>query len=318
MLSLNWLDYLILTVLVLYGWNGYSDGFIKALLNLANFIISFLAGLKFYGFIAGILIQKFSISPGFANAIGFFALAFIIQVILGIIIRRFFSFKLPAIEVFNKILGIFPGILSGVVFIAFILILVVTFPVSAPIKNTVSSSKAGTLLLSNAQEWEKQLNGVFGGAINETINFLTVEPKSNEVVPLKFKTNSLIDPPAEKEMFIAVNKERSARGLKELIFDDSLRDVGRAYCHDMFTRGYFSHYTPEGLSPFDRMDKAKIIYNSAGENLALSPNANIAMQGLMNSPGHKANILSTVFGKIGVGVMDGGIYGEMFCQEFTN
>jgi uncharacterized protein YkwD len=38
----------------------------------------------------------------------------------------------------------------------------------------------------------------------------------------------------------------------------------------------------------------------------------------MNSPGHKANILSISFGKVGIGVIDGGIYGEMFCQEFTN
>jgi uncharacterized protein YkwD len=318
MLSLNWLDYLILIVLALYGWNGYSDGFIKALLNLGNFIVSFLAGLKFYGFIAGILVQRFSISTGFANAIGFFALAFLIQIILGVIIRKFLFFRLPALEMFNKILGIFPGILSGAVFISFILVLVVAFPVSTPIKKTVSSSKVGAFLLSNTQGWEKQLNGIFGGAINETINFLTVEPKSNEIVPLKFKTNSLIDPSAEKEMFIAVNNERLARGLRELVFDDFLRDVGRDHCQDMFTRGYFSHYTPDGFSPFDRMDRARIVYSSAGENLALSPNVNIAMQGLMNSPGHKANILSNSFGKIGVGVMDGGLYGEMFCQEFTN
>lgn len=75
---------------------------------------------------------------------------------------------------------------------------------------------------------------------------------------------------------------------------------------------------PEGFSPFDRMDETGMIYNFAGENLALSPNTDIAMQGLMSSPGHKANILSINFGRIGVGIMDGGIYGEMFCQEFTN
>jgi uncharacterized protein YkwD len=318
MLSLNWLDYLILFILVLYAYDGYSNGFIRAILNLANFIISFLAGLKFYGFIAGILMQKFSMPAGFANAIGFFTLAFVIQIILGILIRNFLDFDLPIFKTFNKILGIFPAILSGAIFISFILILVVAFPVSSPVKNTISSSRIGTLLLSNVQGWEKQLNTVLSGAINETINFLTVEPKSNAIVPLNFKTNSSLDSSAEQGMFKLVNKERAARGLRELVFEDSLRDVGRAHCGDMFRRGYFSHYTPENLSPFDRMDKAGIVYIAAGENLALSPNADIAMQGLMNSPGHKANILSSGFGKIGVGVMDGGIYGEMFCQEFTN
>jgi uncharacterized protein YkwD len=38
----------------------------------------------------------------------------------------------------------------------------------------------------------------------------------------------------------------------------------------------------------------------------------------MNSPGHRANILSANFGRIGIGVIDGGIYGEIFCQEFKD
>jgi len=42
------------------------------------------------------------------------------------------------------------------------------------------------------------------------------------------------------------------------------------------------------------------------------------MQGLMNSPGHRANILNPNFHKIGIGVIDGGIYGKMYTQEFTN
>lgn len=83
-------------------------------------------------------------------------------------------------------------------------------------------------------------------------------------------------------------------------------------------RGYFSHYTPEGLSPFDRMNAAGMSFSFAGENLALAPNVAMAMQGLMNSAGHRANILSPNFGKVGIGVIDGGIYGEMFCQEFTD
>ena len=86
----------------------------------------------------------------------------------------------------------------------------------------------------------------------------------------------------------------------------------------MFARGYFSHYTPEGLTPFDRMAQGDAYFTYAGENLALAPNVTIAMQGLMQSLGHRANILSANFGKIGVGVIDGGIYGQMFCQEFTD
>ena len=215
--------------------------------------------------------------------------------------------------------GILPGILSGTIFVSFILILILAFPITASFKRAISSSRVGNFLLYNAQGLEKELKNIFGGAINETINFLTVEPKSNEIISLNFKAKYVLsDPQSEKYMFALVNKERTSRGLKGLIFDDSLRDVGRSHCEDMFKRGYFSHYTPEGLSPFDRMDQAGIVYIAAGENIALAPNTDISMQGLMNSPGHKANILSISFGKVGIGVIDGGIYGEMFCQEFTN
>jgi uncharacterized protein YkwD len=86
----------------------------------------------------------------------------------------------------------------------------------------------------------------------------------------------------------------------------------------MFKRGYFAHVTPEGVDPFQRMDAAGIHYVTAGENLALAPTLDIAHDGLMNSPGHRANILNPAYRKVGIGVLDGGVYGEMFVQEFTD
>ena len=119
-------------------------------------------------------------------------------------------------------------------------------------------------------------------------------------------------------MFAMVNKERTSRGFSALTTSDSLVTIARAHCTDMFARGYFSHYTLEGRSPFDRMVASDITFNYAGENLALAPSVDLAMKGLMQSPGHKANILSTNFRRVGIGVIDGGVYGEMFCQEFTD
>lgn len=319
MLSFNWIDYLILIVLAFYAYGGYASGFIRALLDLINFVLSFLIGLRFYGFFASVLTDKFSIPHGFADAIGFFITAFVAEIAIGMLIRKFFTAQITFSRGFNKWFGILPGILSGAILVSFVLVLIVALPINSLIKHVVSASKMGNLLLSNAQGSEKILNKVFGGAINETINFLTVEPRGNEIVSLNFKTKNFSpDETAERYMFSLINKERTSVGLKEVVFDPELADVGRKHCKDMFERGYFSHYTPEGFSPFDRIDEAGIIYNFAGENLALSPNTDIAMQGLMNSPGHKANILSVNFGRIGVGVIDGGIYGEMFCQEFTD
>ncbi|MBI2025979.1 MAG: hypothetical protein HYT06_01210 [Candidatus Levybacteria bacterium] len=148
---------------------------------------------------------------------------------------------------------------------------------------------------------------------------MTVEPQTDQSVDLNFKTKNIsVDKASEQVMFNLVNEERVKKGLSQLVFSESLAKVGRNHCQDMFLGGYFSHYTPQGLSPFDRMVEGDIPFSYAGENLALAPNADLAMKGFMQSPGHRANILSVNFGKVGIGVIDGGIYGEMFCQEFTD
>ena len=86
----------------------------------------------------------------------------------------------------------------------------------------------------------------------------------------------------------------------------------------MFARGYFAHDTPEGRDPFDRMRAAEVRFLTAGENLALARSVQIAHTGLMNSPGHRANILRPEFGRVGIGIMDGGMRGLMVTQNFRN
>jgi uncharacterized protein YkwD len=183
----------------------------------------------------------------------------------------------------------------------------------------VASSKIGGGLVANTQGFTKSWQMVFGGAIDDTLSFLTVEPKSNELVSLNFKTNAIsADKNVEAQMLTDVNHERVSRGIPALNLSKALTKVAEAHCSDMFERGYFSHYTPEGLSPFDRMAQADIIFNYAGENLALAPSEDLAMKGLMQSQGHKENILSPNFRQLGSGVIDGGVYGQMYCQEFTD
>ncbi len=55
----------------------------------------------------------------------------------------------------------------------------------------------------------------------------------------------------EAKMLVLVNEERQKAGLKPLKADPEMLMVARKHSADMFARGYFSHETPEGLSPFD-------------------------------------------------------------------
>ena len=100
--------------------------------------------------------------------------------------------------------------------------------------------------------------------------------------------------------------------------DTALTRVARMHAADKFRRGYFSHYTPEGKTPFDRIRAARIRFLSAGENLTLAPTLGVAHTGLMNSPGHRANILQKSFGRVGIGILEGDPHRLMITQNFRN
>ena len=86
----------------------------------------------------------------------------------------------------------------------------------------------------------------------------------------------------------------------------------------MFQQGFFAHVDESGATPFDRMRAGGVNFRAAGENLALAPTVQIAHDGLMNSPGHRANILNPRYRRIGIGVADGGMHGKMFTQNFAD
>jgi uncharacterized protein YkwD len=103
-----------------------------------------------------------------------------------------------------------------------------------------------------------------------------------------------------------VNQARADAGCGALTTDPALAAVARAHSADMRDRGYFSHTTPEGLSPFDRARAAGVGYARA-ENIAQGqPDAAAVVQAWMNSAGHRANILDCSLAKLGVAEGSGG------------
>lgn len=329
-LHINWIDAVIIVVYIFFILEGFGSGFIRSVFDFLGFVGSFALALHFYSVFGNFLFDNFPLAQGVANAIGFFASAAFFELILNIIfrnigknIRNKFTSSDPTggkfLTLTDHFLGILPGIASASVLLSFLLSTILSFPSSPLIKQAISSSLIGSNLVDRTQGMEQLVNEVFGGAISETLNFFTIEPQSNESINLKFSVNNAkVDSLAETKMLQIVNANRAEKGLAPLVFSSPLTNLAREHSNDMFKRGYFSHYTPEGYSPFDRMAQANISYTFAGENLALAPNVELAMQGLMNSPGHRENILSPKFRKIGIGVLDGGMYGEMFSQEFTD
>ena len=160
---------------------------------------------------------------------------------------------------------------------------------------------------------------LFAQVAEKTLPFPSTSTEADEVLSLPFEPEVLsLDERAEKEMLAFVNEERRKLGLKELVVDLELVQVARLHSFDMWERQYFAHKNPDGETPFDRMIEENIDFDKAGENLALARSTERAHRGLMNSAGHKRNILDPKFGRIGIGAVDGGPYGKMFTQEFAD
>ncbi|AEG13723.1 Sporulation uncharacterized protein YkwD [Desulfofundulus kuznetsovii DSM 6115] len=121
----------------------------------------------------------------------------------------------------------------------------------------------------------------------------------------------------EQQMLQLVNQERARYGLAPLKVNMELVKVARLKAKDMVEKDYFSHTSPTYGSPFEMMRQFGITYRYAGENLAGAPTVEIAHENLMNSPGHRANILNANFKEIGIGVVPSPRYGKIFVQMFV-
>ena len=326
LLALTWPDLLLLAVVGLWAWTATRRGFIAVLFNVVALVLALAVAFNFYPVLAGWFTEQAGWSPVWSKPLAFVALWAMVQGLASLIenlllwrIRPDWHFSQA-----NRLLAVLPGALQGLLTGAILLTMLALLPVGRGVRDDILNAPLSGRLVAATLSVERPLEGIFGPAAHEALGLLIVPPArpgeaTEGAVRLNFTVqDALPDPTSEQAMLDLVNQERMSRGLLPLEMDGELRLLARAHADDMFKRGYFSHDTPEGIDPFERMRQANISYGVAGENLALAPTLEMAHRGLMDSPGHRANILRPEFRKVGIGVLDGGIYGKMFVQEFTD
>ena len=136
----------------------------------------------------------------------------------------------------------------------------------------------------------------------------------------------------EKQIHTLINKERQKQGLRQLEWDDALAGIGRKHSQDMARRNYFDHYSPEGHDFSYRYQqegyqcaiRSNRTIHMGAENIAqnnlydsvTTVNGNAfydwnsqekigetTVQGWMDSPGHRKNILTPYWRHEGIGVI---------------
>lgn len=107
----------------------------------------------------------------------------------------------------------------------------------------------------------------------------------------------------EQIVYNLINQERSAISLGALTLDPTLCRFARMKSQDMLENRYFAHESPTYGNVRTMLKNAGYSFAGAGENIARYGTIEKAHVGLMSSPGHRRNILSSAWTKVGVGVV---------------
>ena len=116
------------------------------------------------------------------------------------------------------------------------------------------------------------------------------------------------------------NDERLADNLHGLAINDTLVHVAQLKADDMAAKGYFSHNTPDGKTPWYWFDLGGYNYAAAGENLAVNfTDSKDVTSAWMRSESHRANIMNGNYTEIGIATAKGTYKGKsaiFVVQEF--
>ena len=125
------------------------------------------------------------------------------------------------------------------------------------------------------------------------------------------KQSSLFADISAQRVLALTNEVRQQYDLP-IVQEDSLLDkAAQEKAQDMLENKYFDHFSPTGISPWYWIDKSGYDYYYAGENLAMNfLDSEEVIDGWLNSPSHKENLLNKDYKDIGIAVLSGDFNNE--------
>lgn len=247
------------------------------------------------------------------------------------------NFHKEIVKLFIKLLGVVVGVLALIVFVAFISMqgaspetnLSIELPgetrENTPVASTnTPPSPSPVESAPVAAPLKKQNPTTVASSSISTPGALIVPQKTSpsggtptQSVSIPGKVGAL----NQQDIILLTNSERIAAGLPPLAFNATLAAIAEAKAKDMIAKQYFAHVSPTGTTITDLALEYNYQYRNIGENLALGDfeDSKDVVNGWMNSPGHRANILNTDFTEIGVAAIMGNYNGRSVwysVQEF--
>jgi uncharacterized protein YkwD/uncharacterized membrane protein required for colicin V production len=322
-MEFNWVDWVIVAVIAYHAFLGWQAGFFPLITSFVSFIAAVWAAIAWQGPASTFLMDKFGIALLWSQVVSYIGIALVVQELVQEVAHAFIA-RVPKKLQMSRIsewLGALISAVNGLIVASFVLLVILALPLRGTVKSDIASSKIGGFLTRYIEQYGGPVQSAIRNVGQDARRFFTVEPDSKEKIALDVTVTALdlrIDEMAEKQMLEMVNAERAKVGSPALVIDSKIVSVARAYSRDMFERKFFSHYSPDGEDAVARMKKGGVTFTLAGENLAYAPDVDAAHQGLMESEGHKRNILDPEFRRIGIGIIATDRYGIMVTQNFAD
>jgi uncharacterized protein YkwD len=328
-LGLNLLDLAVLAVFLLAAVDGFRRGFVPYLSELGAFTAGL--GLAFLLFepLGQVVHRGLAVGVTLAGFGAFLALLALGHGVAHSPVNRgavWIADRLrPRLsERQFQVVGMMPAFGAALALSILLMSTLAAVPAQAA-RSLVSHSAVGSVIVTRTAFIQDPLRQLLVQPTPPAQKILPNNPASNPGenafyslhFPLTLQT--ALDQSAEDTMLQRINAARASADLTKVRMDPLLREAARGHSLDMYQRHYFSHQTPDGKTPFDRLKAVNAHYLTAGENIAFAPDANQAWDSLMQSPDHRANILNPDFQCVGIGAykgLDG--YEEMFTQDFAD
>ena len=234
-------------------------------------------------------------------------------------------FNRPGLRVSNRFLGACLGLSWGWFLATLILSVLVVLPLPQSYVESMERSILTETLTNPALPTQNAFHTLAGDRVLESLlalqrvvgnkQIILEEGETLELEPVA-RSQLAVSSEAAEEIFQLLNRARIEAGLDPLAWSDGLAPVGEAHALEMYTEGYFAHESPSTGFVGDRVLAAEITLRLSGENLALAATPQMVHDGLMESPGHRANILRSEFRRVGIAVVEGPL-GLIAVQVFS-
>ncbi len=321
--GVNWVDVALIVIVGLGALAGIRRGFLRGAIDLLTIVVSVVIAAVAYHWVADFIASRFHLSTVIASVIGFTGVAIVVQFAISLLVVTPLSPLIsvarhtPVSKQLDAFLGLAPGAVKGLAIAMAVVMLLVLMPFGSGVDPSLGRSALAQHLLSGANQIATDAEGHAG--INLSDFMIVTEPATDQGMRLPFSVKSGLKESTtdEAQMLQLLNEARAQNGLAPLKSDPQLQQVAAAHSQEMLELGYFAHISPLHGNPTDRMDAAGVTYTVAGENIAYAPTVDVAQRGLMRSPGHRANILSSQYTRVGIGVVVTPFGTRMFTQDFA-